>query len=167
MQKQEAAAPGRVCPNGEGLIGGLCSGQVFLLVVLNKGGKWICMSHPTEKSREAEDLSGGKSRSGSVNPWLVTPSILCTCRNHSFLKPVPASSLQVQCLPLPATSSCKVQPSLLASSLQIHVILNSLSACIILYSKPMVITLCVCVLRAYFFLTFKIFLNLFLIKIFI
>ena len=102
VQKQEAAAPGRVCPNGEGLIGGVCSGQVFLLVVLNKEGKWICMSHPTEKSREAEDLSGGKSRSGSVNPWLVKPSILCTCRNHftssyyvqkSFLSETSASLL--------------------------------------------------------------------------
>ena len=33
MQSQEAAALGRISPNGEGLLSDLCSGQVFVSVI--------------------------------------------------------------------------------------------------------------------------------------
>ena len=68
VQSQEAAALGGVSPNGEGLLSDLCSGQVFVSVILNQGRRWICMSHPTEESREAENPSWGK-----IQGWLSKP----------------------------------------------------------------------------------------------
>lgn len=45
------AAPGTVCPDGEGLTCDLCWWSDFYLVVISKGGGWICRSLHTEKPR--------------------------------------------------------------------------------------------------------------------
>ena len=84
MQSQGAAALGGVSPNGEGLLGDLCRGQVFVSVTFNQGGRWICMSHPTQESREAENPSWGK-----IQGWLSKP----------VAGPTPHSSVHSELIP--------------------------------------------------------------------